>query len=264
MALKNRFLWTYIDWSGGQPEEKAKVWLKRSKSAPLHISFRVDCGFDRDEEEMQSIMVLLEKQIYRWGSLYLHLEPEVLQVVLQSCSQAAPSLKRLSVQCTEADAIDQAFWLFDDVTPALHSLRLRSVPVLWDSTLFNNLTRLHVADYEDDSGPTIKQLSSILQRSSAIRELELDNAGISDDAPDSDRDVIQLPELELLQITRLDRDFYVWQSCLRCPKLHTIIQNPCYREPEYEEALLETGVEEGNPYPNVKRYKSEHGARALI
>lgn len=270
MALRNTSIWTHIDWSGEQPQEKAKLWLKRSKAALLHVSLCLEDGFDADRDEIFSLMKLLSPEIHRWGTLSLHLNPTDLDIVLDTCTAPAPLLRSLAIRCAEVDAMDQAFFLFDGQTPILRHLHLRSVLVPWDdSTLFDNLFSLYLADYEDETGPTTEQLERILRSASGLRTLTLDGAGIADYSPD-DHDasnMISLPDLQYIQMTRLEREFYPWYKCIQAPNVHTVVATPCSQDSQYETILTEyvAGIQVGvnEPFPILRRLKVQYGKQCF-
>ncbi|KAG8842530.1 hypothetical protein FRB96_005328 [Tulasnella sp. 330] len=252
VALSRRALWTYINWSGAKPDVKAMHWLERSRStkspklsAPIHISLRIEEGFDPDPIEMQHVMALLRPEMRRWRSFEIHVDREPLELALElCCDTAAPMLHTLSIRCAESgsEGIEDQFILFNDQTPALRDVRLVGVPVLWTGPLLHNLTALHLAEYEDGFGPSIEELTWILTASPGLTSLGLDNAGISRQAVDDSKPVasmVHLPELQYLHLTSLDWDVYFWFSDnVGMPRVHTYTCN-------------EFDCTEANPPPSV-------------
>lgn len=264
-ALSRRDLWTYINWSGADPEEKAKRWLKRSTStespshsAPLHISLCVEEGFEADAHHMEHVMALLTPEIGRWGSFTIHVNREALEVALELCDAAAPILRALSIRCSESEGVEDRFVLFDDRTPALRSLRLVGVPVVWAGPLLQDLTALHLAAYEDGLGPSVEELAVVFARSPLLRRLVLDDAGVSMRAADEFRpETIGLEGLEHLQLTSLDWDVYIWfASNVRMPRVHTYVSNDFDCTAGQDELFAH--VEMSFPLPNVENLIALH------
>ncbi|KAG8870472.1 hypothetical protein FRB98_001594, partial [Tulasnella sp. 332] len=213
-ALTQRSLWAHFNWSGANPERKATRWLERSRSvaslqhsAPIHISSRMEEGFNPDVEQMQHVMKLLRPEVRLWENLKIHVDRIPLDLALELCDVAAPLLHTLSIRCSNSDGIEDQFVLFDDQTPALQNQCLVGVPVIWTGPLLHNLTSICLADFEDGLGPSVEDFISILTASSRLERLALDNAGISmRSAGDLNPEVLQMPHLQHVQMTHLDRD----------------------------------------------------------
>lgn len=265
-ALSRRSLWTYTNWSGANPEEKVTRWLERSRSlaspqhsAPIHISLCIEEGFDPDVDQMHHVMNLLLPEVRRWGSLKIHVDRDPLELALELCDTAAPLLHTLSVRCSDSDGFEEKFPLFDDQTPALRNLRLVGVPVDWTGSLLHNLTTMHLADFEDGFGPSVEELISILTASPRLERLGLDNAGISIRAAgEFNPQVVRMSHLQLVQMTRLDRDVYVWfVKYMKASRVHTYIGS------EFEETVAEIDVSAVCPLPNLKKLVAIHGTYFL-
>ncbi|KAG9024144.1 hypothetical protein FRB95_012044 [Tulasnella sp. JGI-2019a] len=262
MAMSSRFLWTYINWSGANPEVKATCWLERSASiesprdsSPIHISLAVEEGFEPDVAQMRYVMNFLKPEIWRWESFRIHVDREPLEVALELCDTAAPLLRHLSIGCSDSEGVEDQFVLFDDRTPCLQSLHLLKVPMVWTGPLLTKLTELHLADLEDGFGPSIEELISILEASPRLKKLVLDNAGVSiRSPPDFYPKVVQMPHLEQIQMTRLDRDVYTWFTrYMQAIRAHTYVSS------EFEEtAIAEVDILAHHPTPNLQRLVAIH------
>ncbi|KAG8907297.1 hypothetical protein FRB99_004746 [Tulasnella sp. 403] len=258
LALNTCSLWAYFDYSGANPKAKAKLWAKRSRQAPIHICFSVDDGFDPDLSEMESAMRIALRHVSRWGRLTLHLDPEPLKLALEMCDVAAPCLTHLSIRCTEVDAIEEQFVLFNERTPLLKSVDLSGVPVPWTGPLFNNLEELRLGYYEEESSPSLEQVTDILHRCPALQVLMLDRTGITTYSTFHPA-TLTLHSLKFVQMTQLDREVYFWMVAhFRGPNVQTYIGNPGQHssDPEVKE-MIQTQCHE-TPFPNVVRLRTQY------
>ncbi|KAG8983746.1 hypothetical protein FRB93_007061 [Tulasnella sp. JGI-2019a] len=260
-ALSRKSLWTYINWSGADPEVKASRWLERSASidnpmhsAPIYISLAIEEGFEPDVAQIQYVINFLKPEIHRWGSFRIHVDREPLEAALELCDTAAPLLHSLSIGCSDSEGIEDQFVLFDDLTPSLRTLRLFKVPVVWTGPLLNNLTELHLVDLEDGFGPSVEELISILEASPRLKSLGLDNAGICvRSASDFNPKMLHMSHLEHIQMTRLDRDMYVWFArYMKAPRVHTYVCS------EFEETVAEIDMSANCPVPNLQKLVAIH------
>lgn len=267
IALDKSSLWTYINWSGKQPKKKAQLWLKRSRLAPLRISLTFEEGFDPKPAQMESVMNFLKQRISRWESFSVHVTSEALQVALElCCGVPAPALKRLSIRCPETGLFEDEIVLFAEKTPRLRSLQLSGLLVPWTGPLFENLTVLDLADYEEETAPSIEHLASMLQRSPDLQELILHSSGITDshNSDDFRPSTITMPSLKRVQMTDKDRDFSIWMTgYLRAPKVHTVIANPVNsdRDPDAIAIMSKVRLDSTHelPFPNTEIYRSQYG-----
>lgn len=206
-------------------------------------------------------MTCLVREVHRWESFSIHVAAEALGVALEMCCFPAPALKQLSVRCAEADALEDEFVLFDESTPLLRSVRLASVPVPWDGPLFDNLTVLELTHYDDDYGPSIEQLCSILRRSHGLRRLVLHRAGITttQNSEGFQPTLVHMNSLEYVQMTDLDVDFFSWLTHVRAPKVHTVVASPTHDGSDTEELMSGIEMESHVPFPNVKTYRAQYG-----
>ncbi|KAG8843304.1 hypothetical protein FRB96_004194 [Tulasnella sp. 330] len=204
-------------------------------------------GFNPDVEKMQHVMKLLRPEVCLWESLKIHVERIPLDLALELCDVAAPLLHTLSIRCSNSDGIEDQFVLFDDQTPALQNQCLVGVPVIWTGPLLHNLTSICLADFEDGLGPSVEDFISILTASSRLERLALDNAGISmRSAGDLNPEVLQMPHLQHVQMTHLDRDVYVWFALyIKAEHVHKYIGSEL-------ETVGEVDILKGCPIPNLK------------
>lgn len=256
-------MWTYVNWSGVDPEKKAKNWLQRTKSrssegkarvaAPLHISFDVDEDFEPDVAEMEHVLNFLKPELRRWQSLSLHVDREQLEAALELCDRPAPMLRHLTLKCAESEGLDEIFILFNEQTPALRTLQVRGVPVDWNGPMMRNLTSLSITDLDDGVGPSVQELETILIDVHGLAKLVLDNAGVCRSSADFSPKLIIVPNLRWLQMTRLDRDVYVWfVRYVRAKGVTTFVGS------DFEETIGEIDVTANCPFPCMRTLRAQH------
>jgi len=156
------------------------------------------------------------------------------------------------------DAFYDQFVLFNDDAPQLRSLRLVGVPIHWESRLLDNLMSLHLAEIEDEVGPSVKQFAAIVTRAGGgLQRLVLDRPGITS-TPASEEFVpstIWLPELRTCQVTRLDRDMCTWfAQFMNMPNVHTLISDPSHEDAEFLEEMRRVEC----PFPTVKTLRLQY------
>lgn len=277
LALTTSSLWTYINLSGSHPYDKARLWISRalpssSASTLLRISFDISEGFDPSPDEMQEAMSFVLPYIDRWGSFSVRVHPDALQVCLETlCSLPktlrARRLKHLRIESTEFDAEEQWDNLFNDDLPALESIWLSGVSVPWNGPLLmagDGLKHLHIGMFEEDSpgAPSLPEFVAILTRNAGtLVSLTVDESNITHDEvegsdPELEKELV-LPNLEILQMTQLDRDVYWWMvRRLRCPKVVEYTGNPGQHDMEFNNMVQ--NQPRASPFPNVRRLKSQY------
>ncbi|KAG9011918.1 hypothetical protein FRB90_006942 [Tulasnella sp. 427] len=276
LALSMSSLWTHVNLCGPQPYDKARLWISRalsSSSALLHICFDISEGFDPSPEEMENAMTFVLPYIDRWGSFTVRLDPDALQVCLETLTSLpetlrARQLKSLRIESTEFDAEDQWDNLFNDDLPALENIRLAGVCIPWNGPLFMKgpgLKHLHIGMFSEDApgAPSLPELVAILNRNAqTLLSLTVDESNITHDVgswtPELETELV-LPNLERLQMTQLDRDVYFWMvRRLRCPKAVEYIGNPGQHDMEFNSMVAQQS--RTSPFPNVRRLKIQYTA----
>ncbi|KAG8929288.1 hypothetical protein FRC02_005776 [Tulasnella sp. 418] len=259
VALKDSSLWTWIDFSDPFPYRRSRLWIQRSRCAPLHIVMSCKKGFNPEFVHLRHALEIALKEARRWECLSVHMDAEPLHYILRQCNICVPSLRYLSLKCTERDEMEDEYPLFGGQTPGLRRLFLDGVPVAWGGCFFQDLTELHLGYYEEELAPSLEQLTCILQRCTGLRRLVLDHTGItsSKDPDDFHPTPVRLPELKFVQCTHLDRDFYLWFArCFDAPVLESYIGNSSASDGEYEEAIA--NLKYRCPFPNLKRFRTQY------
>ncbi|KAF9257064.1 hypothetical protein L218DRAFT_1006593 [Marasmius fiardii PR-910] len=183
LALNTPTLWT-------QPDFRWPVWaremLRRSKGAPLHISYRHE---DVGEEEFEATMTDVLAHTSRFASLFLRLdlwrEEMGYDRFFQALDKPAPLLRSLHLSfCHTLHPHDIPFAenLFDHNTPSLRQLTLDGCHFVWTSPLLKNLTvfflRTHVNAVTSPCSqcPSTKQFMEILEAMPQLEVLNVDSS----------------------------------------------------------------------------------------
>ncbi|KAG9025967.1 hypothetical protein FRB95_009532 [Tulasnella sp. JGI-2019a] len=211
IALDNPTFWSSIEFTGGHSSyDEVSERLRRSKDAPLDLVVsRLDT---RADAEM--MIQLLYPHVRRWRSLVLEVwETAVADTVMEALVDAAPLLEHLSVSgfCTApAD-------LFHGQAPVLKSLVVRGVPLVWESTLFYNLSSLYVHSSNWTSPALLDKWQNIKRltiRADPMQPLVMHFQGPK----------ISLPELECLELNGVtEEDIVRLLSFAEMPNLSRLL-----------------------------------------
>lgn len=138
IALGNPTFWSTIDFIGGKTSyDDIAARLDRSRDAPLDVTVtRLDT-----REDAEKMLELLYPHVGRWRSFTVEVwEAAAADAVMSALVDAAPRLETLSLSGFSNGPVNP----FGGNTPALKSLTVRGVSIVWDTPLFYNLTSLYV------------------------------------------------------------------------------------------------------------------------
>lgn len=128
-----------------------------------------------------------------------------------------PALRTLQLRAIRKDEDSTGFYSNSDSSvappvvfptpnepyPRLRRVVFTSVGVPWDSTLFNDLTELELAQQDSGLAPSLEEFLTVLERCPRLKKLFLSNAGpkeSSDTSATVDVKKVQLPHLQDLTI----------------------------------------------------------------
>jgi len=206
IALDTPTLWTKLDFSEGLPYERSKIYLERSKNAPLDIYIDVTKDDEVEDandpfsaiaelmvcsDEMDGILDLVLPHVSHWRVFSLAVSAYVLMntalVELSKCP-AAPMLEVLQLydhsENEEVDVFepsqfkDQLFVIFKGNAPKLTTVALWGVHLNWaESRFLTGLVDLELAYHAKDVRPSFKDFARILRESPDIHTLSLCQSG---------------------------------------------------------------------------------------
>ncbi|KAG8862820.1 hypothetical protein FRB96_000830 [Tulasnella sp. 330] len=211
IALENPTFWSSIDFIGGHASyDEVSERLRRSKDAPLDLMVsRLDT---REDAEM--MLKLLYPHVRRWRSLVLEVwETAAADTVMRALVDKAPLLEHLSISGFCNAPADP----FRGQTPALKSLIVRGVPLVWESTLFYSVSSLYVHSSNWTSPALLgkwQNLNRLTIRADPMQPLIMHFQGPA----------ICLPELECLELNGItEEDIVRLLSFAEMPNLSRLL-----------------------------------------
>ncbi|KAG6915827.1 hypothetical protein DXG01_009660 [Tephrocybe rancida] len=205
VSLNAARLWRSIDLCNAP---LASECLLRSASAPIHLIANVPCL-------KLSVDTLLPPHAQNIQSMDVHLFPEDLMRLFESCGPELPALTSLALK---VPPVSSNFTL--DVPmrlPGLRRLALRSVSIPWNMCV--GLTRLSLCGLLGGCSPTIEQLSAVLRASPYIEEVNIEYITLTPSGADtSPAAQIPLSYLKHLSIiAKVPLTIYSILSCIEFP-----------------------------------------------
>lgn len=202
------YLWTdilmYPQW--------VPKFLARSKTLPIRLRVHDMTHLGDYGRELMFYGSILDDQSYRTKELIIKTNSrKFLTMLLARLPASAPSLRYLSIECTETNYSGPAPISFLSISvPGLRRLELNGYFLPWSASVFHaGLTSLKIHDSRSDPSSRIPSLVSILDAlsgMSSLRSLILDNLPPSPEFPsESHRDAVatatvQLPALRSIQL----------------------------------------------------------------
>ena len=206
VAIATPQLWSEVELTADSPLDKSKVYLERSKEAPVNIN--VDYSQDNSVEfweldstqaKFSAILDVVRLHISHTNSLLVSVAiwhyMSIALMFLGSCPEA-PILKELELYhhgdpddedevefrsryiIPEEDKKPQGFVLFQGNTPRLKQVVLWGVHLNWEtSTFLKGLRCLELSYHDDDLRPSFKEFARILQDSPNLELLTLSDSG---------------------------------------------------------------------------------------
>lgn len=187
-------------------------FLARSKTLPIRLRVHDMTHLDDYGRELMFYGSILDDQSYRTKELVIKTNSrKFLTMLLARLPTSAPSLRYLSIECTETNYSGPAPISFLSISvPGLRRLELNGYFLPWSASVFHaGLTSLKIHDSRSDPSSRIPSLVSILDAlsgMSSLRSLILDNLPPSPESPsESHRDAVatatvQLPALRSIQL----------------------------------------------------------------
>ena len=227
IALNISQLWCFLDFTEDPSEKRCKVWIERSKDAPLAIDVShpvdKDCGPDeegaqtfRELSRAHAILDLILPHAHRWKTFELVTDSyDVLWLWQQELVplRIAPILEHIGLFCHGELPLPPLHGthvptplplvLFPEGTPKIRSVNLWAVHFDWElTTFFTGLEHLHLAWHEVDVRLTIEQFVQALRLCPNLETLLLE--GSAPKPGDWPRERLLLPKLRCLALTHID------------------------------------------------------------
>ena len=223
-------LWTWLDFTD---IEKTRVYIERSKCAPLEIHLELPY-----EEEA---FLLAIPHIHRLKTLWVSGDPaELLPVLVEHFSCPLPLLNELEIDFPYDDDPTLPHGLFNGDFSSLHKLTLTGVTTALPWRDLSNLTTFNLSGVPE-GGILLTQLLDFFESTSNLRHIQLDTSlPNSSDAP-TER-VVPLPHLKDLSMCLFTEEEQPILNHLSIPvgaSLHLELEF-VNEEPPFSSSLLES------------------------
>lgn len=215
LAMDASWLWAFLGFSDNPPYTLTKIFLARSRSAPLIIEINIsDRKFDSEvndywptTEYLSERLSMLLPHIYRWKAFSCCADNWAPLCGVLSILEplAAPRLKRIEFNQSFGELPAEItpripIVLLGRGAPALQELVLQGVPINWHHLTFSNLTELALHRLSQNVMLMVQDFWNMLHQSPNLRTLILSGAG-----PLWDEDAARnLPTIELLCLEELE------------------------------------------------------------
>ncbi|GLB35878.1 putative F-box-like [Lyophyllum shimeji] len=195
IALEDPTLWNAIWFRDRPPFPRSFAWFERAASAPLDIRISFEKKWQPTREQT---VALLDRVFTKFPNIRMFIfiveSWDLVAIALDKLrdhgSRGIPiNIERLELHRTGHPYIQlgnaytpvplpEPMALFGGVhAPRLQHVALNGVPILWDTSIFSNLTTLDVRRLPLEMAPTLSRFRDILSSSPALEKLCLDGAG---------------------------------------------------------------------------------------
>ncbi|CEL58361.1 hypothetical protein RSOLAG1IB_03107 [Rhizoctonia solani AG-1 IB] len=246
VAANTCSLWTHLDLiPTSDPSHKlynrARIWLRRTKSAPLHVHiYQRNCAKREEVEQLTGFLALLMRNLHT-----LHIEAdcyttEVFETVLGCCIELGrpgsikslilrrpnsgtpldhPGTHPAAEQLLDNLQKQRSYKHMNQFLSSLRNLRLHNVCIGQGMATLRELSELHLEAFPARAVLTISQLTATLRASPGIRSLKVGHTSMLDDLKRGEdcTEPIHLGKLECLSLLEAELPVLKWLLALIVP-----------------------------------------------